>query len=73
MEAGGAELGSKKLNPSSAAAGPSSADLIDLILTMQRQQMAWMEGQQKQQEWMHLQQTSQRESMRKQQERACNT
>ena len=45
---------------------------MELILAMQRQQMAWMEEQQKQQEeWMNLQQASQREmlvSLREQQE-----
>jgi len=53
--------------------GPSSAELFDLILTLQRQQMAWMESQQRrQEEWMHLQQEAQRdmmERMREQQER----
>ena len=34
---------------SGAATGPWSAELFELILTMQRQQIAWMEGQQKQQ------------------------
>ena len=64
MEAGGIELGGRKPDPSRATEGPSSADLFDLILTMQRQQMAWMEGQQKrQEEWMHLQQASQREML----------
>ena len=62
IEAGGVE----KLDPSSAASGPSSADLMELILTMERQQM---EGQQKrQEEWILLQQASQRE-MREQQEK----
>ena len=84
LMARGPELESKMLDASSAATGPSSAELFELILTMQRQQMAWMEGQQKwQEEWMHLQQVSQYEmleSMRKQQERgrvaaeeACRT
>jgi len=37
--------------------GPSSTELFDLIITLQRQQMAWMESQQqRQEEWMHLQQ-----------------
>ena len=73
MEAGGAEPGSKMPDASGAATGPSSTELFELILTMQRQQMAWMEGQQRrQEEWMNLQQASQREmfeSMREQQER----
>ena len=46
--------------------GPSSAELFDLILTLQRQQMAWMESQQRrQEEWMHLQQEAQRDMMEK--------
>ena len=73
IEARGVAPMIEKVDPSSEAAVPSSADLMELILTMQRQQMAWMEGQQRrQEEWMHLQQASQREmfeSMREQQER----
>ena len=62
MEARGAEPVTKKPDASSAAIGPSSAELFELILIMQRQQMARMEGQQKwQEEWMNLQQASQRE------------
>ena len=62
-----------KTPEASSAAAPSSAELFELILTMQRQQMTWMESQQRrQEEWMHLQQESQREMMermREQQER----
>ena len=55
VDARGAELESKMPDASNAATGPSSVELFELILTMQRQQMAWIEGQQKrQEEWMHL-------------------
>ena len=62
MEARGAEPVSKMSDASGAITGPSSAEQFELILAMQRQQMAWMEGQQKwQEEWMNLLQASQRE------------
>ena len=64
---------SKTPEAGSVPAGPSSAEIFHLILTMQRQQMTWMENQQKwQEEWMQLKQEAQREMMermREQQER----
>jgi hypothetical protein len=55
--------------------GPSTGELFELILRMQRDQMAWMQGQQqRQEEWMQAQQGCQRElmeRMREQQERGC--
>lgn len=38
IEAGGVESRIKKVDPCSSASGPSLADLMELILTMQRQQ-----------------------------------
>ena len=44
--------------------GPSTGELFELILKMQREQMAWMQGQQqRQEEWMQAQQGCQRELM----------
>ena len=73
LEARKADADSKSTPDSSILAGPSTAELFHLILTMQKQQMIWMESQQKwQEEWMQLQQDAQREMMermREQQER----
>ena len=73
MEARGPAPVSKVPEASGTTTGPSSAEMFQLFLTMQKQQLAWMESQQKrQEEWMHSQQQAQleiMERMREQQER----